>query len=374
MPVFNCLITFSSKEMEHEVTKKKQGKIVIIAAFMIVIIGISIFYWTRGGTYESTDNAQVDGNIVPIRSSVTAYIKKIHFKDNENVKQGQLLITFDTIELQAKVTEAKAELENAKANLNIAENKVSASTETVKAYVQTSESGQQGVISAKANLEKAQSNFDRINNLLKIKGATQEQFENAQTALQIAKSDYAKAVNQYQSSLSSSYSYKSQAKAEQSQIELARAVIKQREAELILVQNQLEHAFVTAPCNGIVTKRAVQEGQYTSTGQSLCVVINNDHFWISANFKETQLSKIKVGQKVEIKIDALSGLKLEGIVESSSGSTGAKFALLPPDNATGNFIKIVQRVPVRISLSPRTKDIQDLLFPGLSAFVKVKIN
>jgi membrane fusion protein (multidrug efflux system) len=360
--------------MEQEVTKKKRGKLIIITAVLIVIVSISIFYWLKSGTYESTDNAQVDGNIVPIRSSVTAYIKKIHFKDNENVKQGQLLITFDTIELQAKVTEAKAELENAKANLNIAENKVSASNETVKAYVQTSESGQQGVISAKANLEKAQSNFDRINNLLKIKGATQEQFENAQTTLQIAKSDYARAVNQYQSSLSSSYSYKSQAKAEQSQIELARAVIKQREAELILVQNQLEHAFVTAPCNGVVTKRAVQEGQYTSVGQSLCVVINNDHFWISANFKETQLSKIKVGQKVEIKIDALSGLKLEGIVESSSGSTGAKFALLPPDNATGNFIKIVQRVPVRISLSPRTKDIQDLLFPGLSAFVKVKIN
>ncbi len=358
--------------MKQEGTKKRQGKLIIIAAVLIAV-GISIFYLLKSGTYESTDDAQVDGNIVPVRSSVTAYLKEIHFNDNEYVRQGQLLITFDTIELQAKVTEAKAALESAKANLNIAENKSSASTETVNAYVQTSQAGFQGIRSAKINLEKAQTNFDRFSKLLKIKGATQEQFENSHTALLIAQSDYVKAVNQYQSSLSSSDSYKSQAKAEQNQIELARADIKQREAELTLVQNQLEHAYITAPCSGIVTKRAVQKGQYVSAGQSLCVVIDTKHLWISANFKETQLSKIKAGQNVEIKIDALSNLKLKGIVESNSGATGAKFALLPPDNATGNFIKIVQRVPVLISLSGLTKDINSSLYPGLSAFVKVKI-
>jgi membrane fusion protein, multidrug efflux system len=360
--------------MEQEITKKKKGKIVMMTTVLTGLAGISIFFWSTGGTYESTDNAQVDGNIVPVRSSVTAYLQKIHFRDNENVKQGQLLLTFDTIELQAKVTEAAAALENAEASLNIAESKASASTENAKASELTSESGQQSILSAKANLEKAQINFDRFSSLYKIKGATQEQFENAQTALQIANSDFSKTINQYQSSLSSTNSYKSQAKAEQSQIKIARALIKQREAELLLAKNQFEHAFVTAPCNGKVTRRAVQEGQYISAGQSLCVVIDNEHLWIIANFKETQLPRIKIGQKVEIKIDALSGLKLEGTVESTSGATGAKFALLPPDNATGNFIKIVQRVPVRISVNTLSKEVQGLLFPGLSAFVKVAIN
>ena len=359
--------------MEQEAKKKKSGKLIVIAGLVVVVVGISLFSLLSGGSYESTDNAQVDANIVPIRSSVTAYLKKIHFNDNEVVKKGQLLITFDTIELHAKVTEAKAALDNAKANLEIAQSKSLASVENAKASEQTSESGQQGVLSAKANLEKAQNNFDRISNLQKIKGATQEQFENAQTSLQIAKADYSKATTQYQSSISSSDGFKLQAKAEHSQIELARAVIEQRKAELVLVQNQLTHAYITAPCNGVVTKRAVQEGQYVSAGQSLCVVIDNDHLWISANFKETQLSKIKAGQDVDIKIDALSDVRIKGNVESSSGATGAKFALLPPDNATGNFIKIVQRVPVRISLI-NTKGINGQLFPGLSAYVKVKVN
>lgn len=359
--------------MEQEVAKKKKGKVAMIAAAIIVIAGIGIFFRTRGGTYESTDNAQVDGNIVPIRSSVTAYLSKLHFADNETVKQGQLLISFDTVELHAKVLEAEAALENARANLHVAENKSLASIENANAAVQTSESGKQNVLSAKANLEKAQLNFERINQLLQIKGATQEQFETAQSALQVAKADYTKAISQQQSSVSSSLGLKAQAKAEQNQIALANALIKQREADLILAQNQLDHAFVKSPCNGIVTKRAVQEGQYISVGQSLCSIIDNEHIWISANFKETQVNQIKPGQKVEITIDALSGLVLQGKVDSYTGATGAKFSLLPPDNSTGNFIKIVQRVPVRISIGNLTKDNQSLLFPGLSAFVKVII-
>jgi len=199
----------------------------------------------------------------------------------------------------------------------------------------------------------------------------QEQFENAQTALLIAKSDLAKAINQYQSSLSSSYSYKSQAKAEQSQIEMALAVIKQREAELKLVQNQLAHACITAPCNGIVSKRTVEEGQYISVGQNLCAVVENENLWVTANLKETQLKSIEIGQEVKIKADAYPNLDLTGKIESFSGATGAKYSLLPPDNATGNFIKIIQRIPVKISINKLPADKAKLLFPGMSVFVKI---
>ena len=166
---------------------------------------------------------------------------------------------------------------------------------------------------------------------------------------------------------------RAQSKADQNQIELARAQIKQREAELAVANKQLSYATVLAPCNGIVTKRAIQQGQYVSAGQSLCVVVDNDHFWISANFKETQLQNIKLGSEVTIKLDAFPDLELTGKVESYSGATGAKFSLLPPDNATGNFIKIVQRFPSRISIDNFPKDRASEIFPGLSAFVKVKV-
>ena len=155
---------------------------------------------------------------------------------------------------------------------------------------------------------------------------------------------------------------------------MAKAEIKQREAELILAKKQLSYATVIAPCNGIVSKRAIQQGQYVSSGQSLCVVIDNEHCWVSANFKETQLEKIKIGSEVEIELDAYPDLKLTGKVESYSGATGAKFSLLPADNATGNFIKITQRFPIRISIDNFPKDKATELFPGLSVFVKVKVH
>ena len=128
-----------------------------------------------------------------------------------------------------------------------------------------------------------------------------------------------------------------------------------------------------APCDGTVTKRAVQPGQYVSAGQSLCAVVDDQHLWVSANVKETQLSLIRPGQPVEISVDAYPNLSLTGKVESFGGATGAKFSLMPPDNASGNFVKVVQRVPVRIALNPQGENSQRLLYPGLSAFVKIKI-
>lgn len=156
-------------------------------------------------------------------------------------------------------------------------------------------------------------------------------------------------------------------------IDLAKAQIKQREAELTLAKKQLSYATVLAPCNGVVTKRAIQEGQYVTTGQSLCVVIDNENYWITANFKETQLEKMKIGNEVEIELDAYPDLKLTGKVQSYSGATGAKFSLLPPDNSTGNFIKITQRFPLRISIDNFPKEKATEIFPGLSVFVKVKV-
>ncbi len=353
-----------------EQKRKSRKTILLIAAGILIVCG-GLFYWSTRGNYESTDNAQVDGNIISIRSGVSGYITRICFDDNEIVKKGRLLFTLDTVELQAKADEAGAALEYARADLGIAKNEAVAGFQNSGSYSQSSKAGAQDVASAKANLENARNDYRRAGQLLAIKAVTQEQYEKTQTALRTADAAYSKAINQYKASLSSAGSFLTQAKVKSQQTALKLAVIQQREAELTMARNLLEKARVTAPFNGRVTKRAVQVGQYVSAGQSLCAVIDNEHYWISANFKETQLPRIKTGQKVEIKIDAWKGKNLEGVVESLSGATGARFALIPADNATGNFIKIVQRVPVRIRLNTTGRHMDNDLFPGLSAFVKV---
>jgi len=334
-------------------------------------LGAGIFWWMGGKSFETTDNAQLDCNIVPIRSVVTAYIKSINFIDNEAMKKGQILFVFDTAEIKAKVDEADAALRMARAKLMAAKNKASASNLSATAGDLTAESYQQSIISAQANLNRAQNAFDRTLNLLKIKGATQEQYETAVVNLSVAKADYTKALNTQKSSSSTYLGLKSLAKSDESQIAQAEAQVIQNEAELLLAKKQLEYAIIRAPCNGIVSKRAVEEGQYVSMGQNLCALVDNENLWVTANVKETQLRSIKIGQEVNIKVDAYPNLDLIGKIESFSGATGAKYSLLPPDNATGNFIKITQRIPVRISINKLITDKAQLLFPGMSVFVKI---
>src|SRR6478752_2649427 len=284
--------------MEQETKQKSPRRLIIIGIIAALVIVTGALYFIGGTSYETSDNAQVDGNIVPIRSGITAYVNAIRFNDNQTVKKGDTLIVFDADELKAKRQQAEAALDNAKANFLSTQNRASASVQNANASRETSESNQEAIVEAKLKLDKAQKDFDRIAELNRVKAATQEQLEHAESNLQLAKSEYTKTVHQQQSSASSSTGLRAQSKADQNQIELARALIKQREAELAVANKQLSYATVLAPCNGVVTKRAIQQGQYITAGQSLCVVVDNDHFWISANFKETQLQHIKIGSEV----------------------------------------------------------------------------
>lgn len=359
--------------MEQEASKKKSRKKLFIAAIAVfIVLGGGAIYFLTGTNYESTDNAQLDGDIVSIRSGLTGYVKSVRFTDNQPVHKGDTLVIFDSDELRAKVQQAEASLDNAIANLQVVQNKAVASDENAVASQLSAESNEQSVSVAKTKLEKAEKDLERITELYKIKGATQESVDNAQTNLQVARSEYSRAINQQQSSVSTSHGVKAQAKADQNQIDLAKAQIKQREAELAMAQKQLSYAYVISPCNGIVTKRSFNQSQYLTVGQSLCAVVNTERYWVTANFKETQIRKIKLGDEVEIELDAYPGLKLIGKVESFGGATGAKFSLLPPDNATGNFIKITQRFPIRISIENFPKEKANEIFPGLSVFAKVK--
>lgn len=353
--------------------KKKTIRLVIFAIIALAIAGVGIAYQVRSGNFETTDNAQLDGNIEGVRSSITAYIDTICFTDNQPVKKGDTLIRFNTDALLAKVQQAEAELNNAGVDVLANGNKVSASFENANASLQTSQYGRQDIVSAKANLDKAQQDFDRTNDLLKIKAATREQYETMQTKLQVAEADYTQAIGRQQSLVSTARGLKATARSAENQISAAKTLVKERQAALRLALLELSHAYVLAPFDGMVTRRAVQPGQYVSAGQTLCAVVDTGHLWVSANFKETQLYKIRPGQEVTISIDACPGLSGKGHVESFGGATGAKFSLLPPDNSTGNFIKITQRFPIRIAIDTffASGNKPTVLYSGLSAFVKV---
>ncbi|MDF3028007.1 MAG: secretion protein HlyD family protein [Fluviicola sp.] len=362
--------------MEKENKKEKKGKgsrmkFVIGGIIIAVIVGIVIFM--MGGNTESTDNAQLDANIIPIRSSITGYVKEVLFEDNQEVKKGQLLVTIDDTEYKAKVAQAEAALENAKANLNAVKSNAMASNQNASAAMFTTESTQETINSAKARLNKAKEDNKRTKNMFAAKAATQSELDNSNAELEVAQAQYDAALKQLKVSQSQSAGVRSQAMGQVSLISLAEALIRQREAELKLALTQLDYATIEAPCDGIVSKRSIEVGQYVSTGQAVCSAIDNSSLWVSANFKETQLENMRIGQPVEIKVDAYPHIKLSGKLNSFVGATGAKFSLLPPDNATGNFVKIVQRVPVKITIDHLTKEELKILFPGLSAYVSVKV-
>ncbi len=346
------------------------AKSLIIGVVVIIIAVLGFKFWSDATQYVETDNAQIDGNIFTIRSSVTAYLKKIHFTDNQLIQKGDTLISFDTAVLEAKVLQAKAALANAEAAIKVNANRASASMNNVSASLELSEVNQQEIIAETANYKRVQEEFERVKKLRLIKAITQQQFEVAESQLATAKANLDKAIARKQAALTSVKGLQKTARSEEAQISSSEALVAQKRAELALTEEDLHHAFVIAPCAGIVTKRSVQLGQYITAGQSLCAMIDAQQIWVSANIKETQLKSVHIGQQVEVKVDAFPDLKLSGFVNSFSGATGAKFSLMPPDNASGNFVKIVQRVPIRVSLNPVPSKVT--LYPGLSATVKIK--
>lgn len=362
-----------NETMDNGTEKKSKKKLIIISTILSVVLIVGIIYFVISANYESTDNAQLDADIVSIKSSVLGYIKAIRFKDNQEVKKGDTLIIIDDTDLKTRVTQAEAALENSKDNLISVKNNSSASSENADASALSSSSVQQNINSAKARLTKSQADYKRAENMFAAKAATQAQLDASKADLDIAQAQYDGAVSQYKSASAQSQGVRSQAEAQKAQISLAEAMVKQREAELVLAKTQLGYSIILSPCDGIVTKRAVEVGQFITIAQPLCSTIDNSHLWVTANFKETQVRKIKIGQTVSIKLDAFPDIKITGKVQSYIGATGAKFSLLPPDNSTGNFVKIVQRVPIRIDITDVPKDAANVLYPGLSAFVEVSL-
>ncbi|MEC5145490.1 HlyD family secretion protein [Chitinophaga sp. 212800010-3] len=362
--------------MQETTAPKKRSKGFIIVLAVLVLGGgaFGISKYIHGQHHEETDNAQIDANVSPVIPRVSGYVKEVRVKDNQQVKKGDTLVVLDDRDLALKVQQAENGLYTAQANLGAAE----ATTAAAEAGISTAQA-QIGTIdaqieAAKVNLWRASQDFERYNNLIKDHSITQQEFEQAQAAKQTAERQLDVLAKQKAAASRQTHVVTSQSGATSKQINIANASIKARETDVADAKLNQSYTVITAPEDGILSKIYVQPGQYVTAGQSLFSVVMSTAPWVVANFKETQLDKMKLGQKVTVHVDAYPGKGLEGKVTSFAPATGARFALLPPDNASGNFVKVVQRLPVKIEFDNPNDELVKQLRPGMNVLVDVHLN
>jgi membrane fusion protein (multidrug efflux system) len=343
---------------ESTVETKKKSKIVPIILAILLVIG-AIFgvkeyiYYSK---HVDTDDAQIDGDISPVVARVGGYVNEIKFEENTKVTEGQTLVTLDDRDYKVKLEQAMAAQKGSVAGVDVSQSQIvatSANTSTAKANIE----------SAKVKLWQAQKDFDRYANLITDGSITQQQYDQAKATRDVAQATYKAAQDQYTAALK-------QVGTTQSQLAVSNTGVTEHQSDVDFAKLQLSYTNITSPSSGIVSKKNIQKGQLVQAGQSLFSIVNENSLYVTANFKETQLEEIHAGLKVNIEVDAFPDQEIEGTVYNFSPITGAKGSLLPPDNATGNFVKVVQRVPVKIKLKA-SKEMLDKLRPGMSVKVSV---
>jgi membrane fusion protein, multidrug efflux system len=377
-----------------------------LAIGIVVLLIVGIFVYRYVTSYESTDDAQVDGHINSISARISGHVVKLNVQDNQYVQAGTVLVEIDPADYQVAYERAKADFEDAQAaavaagvNVPITSVNTSSQVSATEADVKSGQAGiqmaQQQYQAAKAQLQqaeannvKAQNDLERYRQLVDKQEISQQQFDAAIAAAKASEATVEAArasadaaqqqVTQAQGKLvqaEANFRYANTA-PKQLQIMRARATSalaeeQRKKADLDQALLNLQYTKIVAPVNGIVSDRTVEVGQNVSPGQELLKVINLDDVWITANYKETQLRSMKKGQRVTIEVDA-NGRKYDGRVDSEAGASGARFSLLPPENATGNYVKVVQRIPVKIILDSGSNNDHQLR-PGMSVTPKVWI-
>lgn len=370
--------TVETHQTTHKSKKEsgKRNKTFLVILILLVVVGgvFGVSKYIHAQHHEETDDAHVEANISPVIPRVSGYVADVRVQDNQKVKQGDTLLILDDRDLKIKLEEAEAALSTAESNLAAAK----ASTSAASANIATSQASvstiDAQIETAKVNVWRANQDFERYANLIKDHSITQQQYEQALAAKQTAERQLQVLEQQKNQAAQQTHAVASQSSATSSQIGVAASIVKQRQVDVENAKLNLSYAVITAPSDGLVSKINVQAGQFVQAGQSLFSVVLNNDVWVVANFKETQLTKMKIGQKVSIHIDAFPGKDFEAKLTSFSPATGSSFALLPPDNATGNFVKVVQRVPVKIEFV--NSDDPDLkkLRAGMNAVVDVHLD
>ncbi|MEO7458167.1 MAG: HlyD family secretion protein [Gemmatimonadaceae bacterium] len=331
--------------VEEAPPASNRGRIVLGLVIIAAIIGLGWFakQWLYGRSHESTDNAQVDGHLVPVLAKVSGYVTAVTVGENDRVRSDSTLVRIDEREYAVKVASAEADLAAAVATAGGRGVEGQA-----QAMVQNA-SGQRAALdanigAAQANATRAEADLARVRELVAKQIVSRQQLDAAQAASDAARAQLSAA--QRQAGAAGAGVANAQAGVRLAQARLGAAQAARDNAQL-----QLSYTKITAPVAGIISRKQVEVGQLVQAGQPLLTVVSDTGVWVTANFKETQLADLKVGQAVELDIDAYGGCQAKGKVASLSAATGAKFALLPPDNATGNFTKVVQRVPARINIT-----------------------
>lgn len=321
--------------MKHH-TKKILSYIVTAAVIIIAAVWVGSRF-IHLGNVEFTDNAQVRQQIVPVNSRVQGYIKEIRFKEFEPVKKGDTLVIIDDADMRLNVARAKADLQNALAGKNVADRSVNSAS----ANVAVSEAS---ITEAKVVMEMAAADLKRYEELLSKEAVTRQQYDLAKTDYDAKKARYEMLARQRSATSAVVEVNRQRMSQSEAGIELAQALLETAELNL-------SYTVILAPCDGVTSRKEIQVGQLIQPGQTLLDIVDSHEIWVNANYKETQLCHINPGSKVDIKVDAIPDVTFSGEVKSISTATGAQLSILPQDNSAGNFVKVRQRVPVRIEFS-----------------------
>jgi membrane fusion protein (multidrug efflux system) len=362
--------------METTEKKKSNKKFLIILIVLVLVGGVYGGYkYIHGQSHETTDDAQVEKNMSPILPRVTGYITKIYVKDNDMVKKGDTLFTIDDTDYAVRVADAEAQLLAAQGSFEVAKADISGTAAGVSVSEANIQSSKGNIEAAKVRLWRANNDFVRYQNLYNNKSITKQQFEQAQAAKEEAEAELNVLRQAVAASTSQRAASVSRSNVSGKQTEVAQANIKRAQAALDAAKLNLSYAVVTAAIDGQVSTIDIQPGQLVQPGQALFYILDTTNGWVVANFKETQVTEMKEGQKVTFSADAFPDVEFEGVIASFSPATGARFSLLPPDNATGNFVKTVQRLPVRINITENNdKEKVKLLRSGMNVEVDVHLN
>ncbi|WP_292010912.1 HlyD family secretion protein [Chryseobacterium sp.] len=357
-----------------EPKKKKSPVFPIILA--VVLIGGGIYGYNEyryGQTHEETDDAQIASNMSPVISKISGYVAEVKVKDNQFVKKGDTLVILDNRDQKMVLDQSLAALSTAKSNISTAEASTTATSKNINSSQAAVATANAQIEAAKVNIWKTSQDLKRYANLVKDHSITEQQYEQALAAKQSADKQLQVLVDQRNQIAQQVGIASSQTAASSQQISVAHSVVKQREVDVENARLNLSYTVILAPEDGYVGKVPTQAGQFLQAGAQLFSLVKNDQKWVVANFKETQVDKMVEGQKVKIKIDAFPDQDFEGVVSSFSPATGSTFSILPPDNASGNFVKVVQRLPVKIDFTNLDKEIAKRLRTGMNVKAEVTL-
>jgi membrane fusion protein, multidrug efflux system len=354
---------------ERKKPGRKRKVIALILFPLIILIGSAAiyFYLQYKKTHISTDDAFVDGRIHTIASKISGTVKTLHIQDNQLVKAGDVLLEIDPQDYQAKVKETRAGLETERAKLTQILNSVDTVNKQLAQIIASLEGARSNLKLQEANLQLAELEFRRSEALFQRAVIAKQQYDQAKTAYEVSRAQVTAAADGVKGLEASVETQKALIRQTESGIPPQQAVIKQNEATVQAAELNLSYTKIYAPVDGHITNRTVETGNQIQPAQPLMAVVplTQTGIWITANFKETDLTHVRPGQKVKIKVDTYPGKEFNGRVNSVMAGTGAVFSLFPPENATGNFVKVVQRIPVKIVFDPE-EDPDQLLRIGMS--------